>query len=59
MIAHYECFKDVSAVNDTCPPCSVLCASCLSFKVYHLFSGKYVLWDKRVTFVHCHALVRT
>ena len=48
MIAHYGCFEDVSAVIDTCPPCSVSHAACLSFELDHLFSGQSVLWDQRV-----------
>ena len=72
MIAHCGCFEDVTAVIDLCSSSSVLCAVCLSFEVEHLFSGKSVLWDQRVTacllfltplFSHsennCHTLVRT
>ena len=34
MIAHYGCFKDVSAVIDMCPLCSALCAECFKLIVY-------------------------
>ena len=47
MIVHYGCFEDVSAVIDVCPLCSVSHAACLSFEVYHLYSGQSVLWDQR------------
>ena len=49
MMAHNGCFEDASAVIDTCSPCSVMHAACLSFEVYHVFSGQSVLWDQRVT----------
>ena len=39
MIAHYGCFKDKSAVFDACPPCSVLHAACLGFKIDILLIG--------------------
>ena len=56
MIGHYGCFENVSAVIDTCPPCSVLCAACLSFEVDNLFSGQSVLWDQMVTAFNCFSL---
>ena len=49
MIAHYECFEDVSVVIDECLPCSMSHAAYVSFEVDYLFSGQSVLWDQRVT----------
>ena len=58
MIAHYGCFEDESAVIDTCPPCNVSHAACLSFEADHLYSCQPVLWDQRVTtFIVSHSIV--
>ena len=72
MIAHYGCFGDVSAVIDTCPPCSVSGAACLNFEGDYLISGQSVPWYQWVTACllfltpllshsenSCHVLVRT